>query len=187
MDAHCEALAFVPAPLYGLAGKPAVRGVKVLHLRPVLGLGPFQGDGLQQARALLGLFLPFRLGQLVFLQPGDEPGGELAPAPAHDIDHADDREHHRADEVDEQVLHGVVQAHVQVARPGLAVDHHAFNGDAHRGIFPLRVQADGIHHMEPGILLHVHVEKQVHAVLEELPQHADGHGEAEGHHGHEHR
>ena len=35
--------------------------------------------------------------------------------------------------------------------------------------------------MDNGVLLHVRAEKEVHAELEELPQDADGHGEAEGH------
>ena len=39
-------------------------------------------------------------------------------------------------------------------------------------------RADGMH---DGVLLHVEPEQLVHAEFEELPDHADGHGEAEGH------
>ena len=41
--------------------------------------------------------------------------------------------------------------------------------------------------MDHRVLLHVQHHQLIHAALEELPQHPDGHGEAEGHDGHEHR
>ena len=44
-------------------------------------------------------------------------------------------------------------------------------------------RGDGVDHR---VLLHIQQEELVHGALEELPQHADGHGEAEGHNGHEH-
>ena len=39
--------------------------------------------------------------------------------------------------------------------------------------------------MNHGVLLHVQHHQLIHAALEKLPQHPDGHGEAEGHNGHE--
>ena len=49
------------------------------------------------------------------------------------------------------------------------------------------VQHDGANVVDNGVLLHVQQEKAVHDTLKKFPQNTDGHGEAEGHDGHEHR
>ena len=41
--------------------------------------------------------------------------------------------------------------------------------------------------MDDKVLLHVKSEGEVHKTLKKLPENTDGHGEAEGHNGHEHR
>ena len=114
---------------------------------------------------------------------GDERFGQLAPAPVLDIEVPDGAEHHRADEVHEQVLHGVVQPDVQIAAEAqfLPIDGHRGDAvDGHRDVAVGGVQHDGGDGVHDGVLLHIHVEEPVHAELEELPQHAHGHGEAEG-------
>ena len=54
----------------------------------------------------------------------------------------------------------------------------ALDGDGFVGVGG--VQQHGVDGVDDGVLLHVHMEQHVHAELEELPQHADGHGKAEG-------
>ena len=55
------------------------------------------------------------LFRLLLRDGGDEGPGQLAPAPVLDIEISDGAEHHGSHEVHEQVLHGVVQADVQVS------------------------------------------------------------------------
>ena len=54
--------------------------------------------------------------------------------------------------------------------------------DGHRGVAAGGVQHHGADGVYDRVLLHVQQEHLVHKALEELPQHADCHGEAEGHH-----
>ena len=100
-----------------------------------------------------------------------------------DVEVADDAEGHGTDEVDEQILHGIVQPDIQIPVKAQirAVDGHrvdAVDGDG--GVAVGGVQHHGGNALHHGVLLHIQMEHPVHAELEELPQHPHGHGEAEG-------
>ena len=58
--------------------------------------------------------LPLR-ALLIRPERGNEPAGEPALPPVLHVEVADDGEHHRADEVDEKILHGVQNADIQIA------------------------------------------------------------------------
>ena len=58
----------------------------------------------------------FSLQELIPHQyPRDEPRGESALSALPDVEVADDGEDHRTQEVDQQILHGVVDADFQIA------------------------------------------------------------------------
>lgn len=121
---------------------------------------------------------------------GDKGPGDFSPAPVLDIKVSDGAEHHGADEVYEQVRHGVVQANVQIPVEAQvpAVDGHGgdiVDGDGDVAVGG--VQHHGGDGVDNGVLLHVHVEHPVHAKLKKLPQNAHGHGKAEGGQGHIYR
>ena len=99
-----------------------------------------------------------------------------------DIEVADGAEHHCADEVNEQIRHGVVQSDIQIAAEAQLLPVDGDGGDTVDGdgnIFIGRIQHDGGNGAHHRVLLHVHVEETIHAELEELPQHTHRHGEAE--------
>ncbi len=54
-------------------------------------------------------------GKEVLPAPGDEGGGQFALSPLLDVKIADDGKDGGADEVDEEVLHGVPDTHIQIA------------------------------------------------------------------------
>ena len=120
---------------------------------------------------------------LVFCGDGrDKRLCDAALAAALDIEVAEDAEGQSADEVDEQILHRVVQADVQIP-----VKAQVFAVDGNRGdpvdrdgdVLVCRVEHDGGDRVHDRVLLHVHVEQPVHAELKEFPQHADRHRKAE--------
>ena len=129
-----------------------------------------------------------RLTQIVLflgLFAGDKtlrrcPFGALAAG----IEKAGDREHHRADEVHKQVLHGVNDANVQIAAKAqtLTVNDHILDiWDGYNLVGAGDIQCgavDGVNHCIP---LHVCAQKEIHAEFKKFPQHADGHGETNGH------
>ena len=47
----------------------------------------------------------------------------------------------------------------------------------------IRIQGDGLEVINYEILLHILMQEDIRPALEEFPEHPDGHGEAEGHHG----
>src|SRR5699024_3151195 len=53
-----------------------------------------------------------------------------------------------------------------------------------RHIVAIWVQIDGGNGVNPSVFLHIGVEKDIHAILEKLPQHAHSHGEAKSHQRH---
>ena len=114
---------------------------------------------------------------------GDERLSQLAVTSVLDVEVADGAEYHRADEVHEQILHGVVQADVQIAAEAQLLPVYLHGGDAVDGDGDVAVggiqhhRGDGVDH---GVLLHVHAEQPIHAEFEEFPQHAHRHGKAEG-------
>ena len=159
-------------------GLPLGDGAEHAVLHGLGGLPGGEGPGLQQGGVGGG-------GQLGGLQPGDEPAEEPpALAPAFQAHHAQGGEHHRPHKIHQQVLHGVVEADVQIGGPILAVDRYAVHHHLDGGVFAIGVQGHSAEGLHPGILLHIHAKKAVHGVLEELPHHPGGHGEAEGHQGH---
>ncbi len=121
------------------------------------------------------------------VHPRDEPRGKAALALLLHIEVADDREDDRADEVDHEVLHRVVDADVQVAAQAerllgaVAVDDDDVRDVVNRDdlVAARLVELNGADGVHDGVLLHVKAEEIVPGVLEELPEHADGHGEAE--------
>lgn len=120
---------------------------------------------------------------LVLRQGGDKGLRQLSLAPVLDVEVSDDAEGHGADEVDEQILHGIVQPDIQIPVKAQirAVDGHrvdAVDGDG--GVAVGGVQHHGGNALHHGVLLHIQMEHPVHAELEKLPQHPHGHGEAEG-------
>ena len=118
---------------------------------------------------------------------GDKRLRQLALAALLDIEVPYGTEHHRTDEVHEQIPHGVVQPDVQVSAEPQLLPVYRHRGDAVDGHGDVAVggiqhhRGDGVHHR---VLLHIHHEQPVHAELEELPQYAHGHGEAERRHSH---
>ena len=137
---------------------------------------------LRRARRILRRCVLLRSGGGVLRDSGDERLGQPPLATLLDIEVPDGAEHHRADEIDEQIRHGVVQTDIQIPVEAqvLPVDGDrvdAVDGDGNVAVGGIQHDGgDGLHHR---VLLHIHVEQTVHAELEELPQHADGHGEAE--------
>ena len=137
---------------------------------------------LRRARRILRRCVLLRPGGGVLRDSGDERLGQPPLATLLDIEVPDGAEHHRADEIDEQIRHGVVQTDIQIPVEAqvLPVDGDrvdAVDGDGNVAVGGIQHDGgDGLHHR---VFLHIHVEQTVHAELEELPQHADGHGEAE--------
>ena len=99
-----------------------------------------------------------------------------------DVEIADGAEYCGADEVNEQVGHGVVQPNIQIAADAqlLPVDRHGGNAvDGDGRIAVGGVQHDGSDGADDGVFLHIHRKQPVHAELKELPQYAHSHGKAE--------
>ncbi len=100
------------------------------------------------------------------------------------IDEPGDGKHHRADEIDEQIFHGVNNADIQIAAKtqALSVYHNVLNPlDPCHVIRPGRIQHHAVNGVDDSVFLHIQMEETVHAKLKKLPQNTDGHGEAEGH------
>ena len=115
--------------------------------------------------------------------------GKFTLAAVLDVKVADDGEDDRADKVDEQVLHRVQQADIQIAAQAQGMlravggDHDYVRDilDSGRRVAPGGIQHDRTNGVYDRVLLHVQQEELVHGALEKFPKHADGHGEAEGH------
>ena len=148
----------------------------------IRGLRGLRGSGAFRRALLPGLL---EIVRLLRLFAGDEALGSRALlALAAGVEEAGDGEHHRADEVHEQVLHGVDDADIQITAQAqaLAVDDDILNAlDGHHLIGSGGIQRHGVDRVDDSVLLHIRVEEEVHAELKEFPQHADGHGEAERH------
>ena len=102
------------------------------------------------------------------------------------VEVAGDTEGNSPDEVDEKVLHGIDKAYVQVPTHSelVAIDHHLTDIlDDHNLLFAGGIEGNRTERMDYRVFLHVHAEEDVHGELKELPDHPDGHGEAEGHDG----
>ena len=117
-----------------------------------------------------------------FFNGWDEGLCKFALAPVLEVEVTDHAEHGRADEVDKQILHRIVQANIEV--PGKAevpaVDcdgGNAVNGDGNVAV--RGVQHHGRNGVDDRVLLHVHVEKPIHPELKKFPQNADGHRKTE--------
>lgn len=128
---------------------------------------------------------------LVGLHLGDEAVGYLALALLLYIEIADGGEHHCADEIHQQILHGVDNAQIQIAAQAqgllgaVGVNHDGIHNilDVDNGIAAGGVQVHRIDDVNHGILLHIHAQKLVHTEFIELPQHPHRHGKAEGNNG----
>lgn len=123
----------------------------------------------------------------VLIGDGDEPAGKAAaPAVAH-IKIPDDREQQRADKVDEEILHRVQQADVQVPAQAQGrlravglYDDQVGDVVQHDGLVAAGgVQQDGADAVDDGVFLHVKKEELVHQALKKFPADADGHRKAE--------
>lgn len=102
------------------------------------------------------------------------------------VEVAGDTEGNSPDEVDEEVLHGVNKANVEVSTHSelLTVDHYFVDvPDNHDLLTACWVECNRTQGMDDRVLLHVHTEKHIHGKLKEFPDHPDGHGEAECHDG----
>ena len=114
---------------------------------------------------------------------GDKCRGELTLTTALNVEKADDREHDSADEVDDQVLHGIDQTDIDIAaifcNPVLTVDDERINFDVFDDIQAVRVKHNRVDFVHNPVLLHIHVQIGIGGELEELPQDTDGHGKAE--------
>ena len=106
----------------------------------------------------------------------------------HDI--AEGAEDKGTNEVDEKVLDGISDTNVKVAP--LNGVHRAIGGDdiglsnildANNGLHSVWVEGDGVDARDEHILLHIDAEEIIEGKFKEFPEHPDGHGEAEGHHG----
>ena len=134
----------------------------------------------------LTLFLLLCLCQKVgvfLFEPRDEQSGKTSFSPGFHIEIADDGNYNGANEVDQQVVHGIDEPDIQIAAESEAfsVDCHVLNvihrdGDVTFG----RIQQHGLEGVDDGILLHVQGEEVVHGEFKKLPYNADGHGKAEG-------
>ncbi len=133
------------------------------------------------------LFGFWRLRGLVFFPENrNELSGNFALALVLHVEEAEEGKNQRADEVDEQIFHGVKQANIEIAVDvqQLTVDSHALNvPHLHGNVAGSGVEIGGCKVVDDGVLLHIHAEEIVHGKFKELPEHADGHGEAEGGHG----
>ena len=99
-----------------------------------------------------------------------------------DIEIAEHAERQRADKVDEQILHRVVQADIEIAVKAQILSIDGDGGDVvnrNGNILVRRVKHNRRDCVHDRVLLHIHVEQPVHAELKKLPQNADGHREAE--------
>ena len=111
----------------------------------------------------------------------------VATGVAH-TDVAEDAEGGSADEIDEEIAHGVVKPNVEIAGHGVGgavggVDDgfgDVWNVDDFLAV--VRIKVDGIDTADQRILLHVHEQKMIGAPFKKFPDNADGHREAEGDH-----
>ena len=85
-------------------------------------------------------------------------------------------------EVDEEILHRVIESDIQIPAGGQylpvyrdAVDPADNNWDVSVGL----VQQRAGKLRDDGVLLHIHEKQTIHGKLKKLPQHADRHGKAE--------
>ena len=69
---------------------------------------------LERVLLLRGLWRQLLLLTVRLHKRGDKGFCDLTLSPAFDIEITDDTEHHRADEVDKKVSHGIVQADIKV-------------------------------------------------------------------------
>ena len=104
-------------------------------------------------------------------------GGSPALALALGIEKSGYGEHHRADEVHKEILHRVDKADIQIAAKAkaFAIDGHVlYPSDGYHLVGIGGIQGYRVKVVDNGVLLHVRVEEEIRAELEELPQHADG-------------
>ena len=102
----------------------------------------------------------------------------------------EDTEDQGAEEVDEEVLHGIGNADIEIApfddmNGAVTGDNVGFDNvfDANTGLDIVRVKGDRADACEDDVLLHIHRKEVVHRKFPKLPEHADGHRKAEGDHG----
>ena len=138
---------------------------------------------------LFGWMAVPRLCEIIVIRSflaGDEAlGGGALFALTAGIEKAGDGEYHRSYKVDQQILHGIDEANIQIAAhpQRFPIDDHVVDPlYRHDPVAAGGIQTggvDGVYHRVP---LHIRMEKTVHPKLEKLPQYADGHGKAESHH-----
>ena len=118
------------------------------------------------------------------LLAGDKAKGRPAPpALAPGVEEARHGKYCCAHKVHQQILHGVHDTDVKVAADSQLLSVHLHLGNllqGHHLVAAAGVQRHCMDAVDDRILLHVGMEKEVHGKLEEFPQHADGHGKAEG-------
>ena len=119
---------------------------------------------------------------LLLAEGRDESPGQLSLAPVLDIEIPNNAEGHGANKVDEQILHGIIQADIQVAVKAqvVAVDRHRVD-TVYRdgGIAVSGIQHHGGDALNHRVLLHIQMKEPIHTKLEKFPQHTHGHGKAE--------
>ena len=117
----------------------------------------------------------------------DEFLGKFPFALGFDIEIADDGKDDGADEIDDEILHGIVDADIEIAADAerflgaVRVHDHDIGNirNLHDFIAFCRVEHGAVDCGDDGILLHVLAEKCIGGIFKDLPKHPDGHGKAE--------
>src|SRR5699024_8462598 len=97
---------------------------------------------------------------------------------------------HSSHKVDEEILHGVIEADIQIPAKAQTFPVHRRIRDIpdnDRVVASCGVQHDRTDGVQHGVLLHIQQKELIHGKLKKLPHNADGHGKTESHNGHKDR
>ncbi len=118
---------------------------------------------------------------------GNESPGEGALSAILDVEEPDKGKEKGPDKIHEQILHGIQKPDVQIAAqaqgPAIDIDLLDVVDVIDLGA-SRRIQHDRGDAVDDGILLHVHIQVEIHRAFEELPENTHRHGKAEGDDGH---
>lgn len=94
------------------------------------------------------------------------------------IEVAEDREYESPDKIDEEIVHGIDQADIQISTKTkvLAINRDFLNiGNRNGDVLAVRVQRDRSNRVDNRIFLHIQMEQCIHGEFEQLPDSPDCH------------